>query len=236
MILVHGPFVPTPDSADRTCRDEQGNYEDMVAYMDRSIGKIVAQLEELNLAKNTLLLFTGDNGTPRQIRSNLDVVQIRGGKGSTTDAGTRVPLIGYWPGKMPASKVCEDLVDFSDVLPTIAQVAGAELPKGAILDGVSFAPQLLSEQGTPREAIYCYYWPTPLRGSTKKAKIFARDKRWKLYADGNLFDVSNDVLEKNPVEGNPEIRRTLQKVIDSMPKEGQRIRKGGKSTTTGAKR
>ncbi|MAG92419.1 MAG: arylsulfatase A [Planctomycetaceae bacterium] len=226
MILVHSPFLPTPHSASRTSKDKQKNFEDMVAYMDTLVGRIVKQTEELGIAKDTLILFTGDNGTHKTIRSQLDGVTIPGGKGKTTDAGTREPLVAYRPGFVPAGKVCEDLVDFSDFLPTLLEAAGAPPPKG--LDGQSFLPQLRGEPGKPREWMHCFYCPRPER--TKPVR-FVRDRRFKLYGDGRFFDVKNDPLEKQPLDDLPSgspaaiAQGKLTRALASMPAEGQSLLK-----------
>ena len=228
MILVHSPFVPTPDSPSRESKDRQRNFEDMVATMDKLVGQIVAKTEELQIADRTLILFTGDNGTHKSIQSTLDGVTIQGGKGKTTDAGTRVPLVAYWPGMIPADRVSEDLVDFSDFLPTLLEAAGATVPDG--LDGQSFLPQLRGDPGSPREWIYCYYCPRPER--TPPAR-FVRDQRWKLYGDGRFFDVAADTLEEEPLkdlaEGTPAhaARRKLAAALESMPAEGRSLLKFG---------
>ncbi len=226
MMLTHSPFVTTPDSADRSSTAAQQNFEDMVAYMDKLVGRIVDKLDEAGVLDNTLILFTGDNGSPGGnkggIRSELNGRMIEGGKGLPTDAGTRVALVASMPGTVPQGKVTDDLVDFSDMMPTIAGMTGADLPAGEVLDGVSFAPQLRGGKGTPREWIYCYSEPIP--APEPNPTIFARDQRWKLYSDGRLFDISNDVLEKNPVlDGGGPARKKLQAALDSMPSEGMRI-------------
>jgi arylsulfatase A len=224
MILVHSPFEVTPDSESKDSKDKQRNFEDMVAYMDKMIGRVVAKTEELGIAENTLILFTGDNGTHKAITSRLGGVDIVGGKGQTTDAGTLVPLVAIWPGTIPKGHVCNDLVDFSDFLPTCLEAAGQPVPKG--LDGQSFLPQLRGEPGTPREWIYCYYCSRPERTTPKR---FVRSKRWKLYGDGTFFDVENDVLEQRPLaDGNldaeaAEAKRRLQAALQTMPQEGQNL-------------
>ncbi|MHC4647973.1 MAG: sulfatase/phosphatase domain-containing protein, partial [Planctomycetota bacterium] len=76
---------------------------------------------------------------------------VIGGKGRLTDAGTKVPLIANWPGTTPVGKVCDDLIDFSDFMPTFAELAGATPPKDRVIDGVSFASQLMGKRGNPRE-------------------------------------------------------------------------------------
>ena len=124
MILTHGPFVSTPDSAKQQKRNSQLNFADMVAYMDKNVGRIDRQLDKLGLRENTLLIFTGDNGSPGNMLSELDGETVKGGKGKMSDAGTRVPFIASWPGVVPGGKVSNDLVDFSDVLPTLCDVAG----------------------------------------------------------------------------------------------------------------
>ncbi len=220
MALTHGPFEPTPDSPEWGQNvTNKKFYKDMVAYMDKIIGRIVRKLDEFGLRENTLIMFTGDNGTPKGITSLMkDGSSIDGGKGLTTDAGTHVALIANWKGTTPAGKVSADLVDFSDFLPTIAEAGGASLPSNVTIDGHTFLPQLRGQVGRPREWIFCWYQRNP--GSTLYR--YAREKRWKLYADGNLYDVSADTLEKNPIgpgQGTEEAKQArirLQAVLDSM--------------------
>ena len=216
MVLVHSPFVPTPDSADRKSKNKQQNFGDMVTYMDKLIGRIADKMVELGIAENTLVLVTGDNGTHKSLTSKIGDVAIKGGKGQPTDAGTRVALVGYQPGTIPKKQVSNRLVEFSDFMPTIAKASGAKAPKDH--DGVSFFAELYGKKSKPRDPIYIYYWPRPERG---KPTRFARDRQWKLYGDGRLIDVTNDVFEKTQVAGHDKIRKRLQSVLDRMPAEGQ---------------
>ncbi|MHC4632780.1 MAG: sulfatase-like hydrolase/transferase, partial [Planctomycetota bacterium] len=198
MALVHSPFVPTPDSKDWKKPAHKNNikyFADMVAYMDKIVGRIVRKLDELGLSENTLVLFIGDNGTHKSIKSKMPDGVIPGPKGETTDAGTRVPLIASWPGVVPAGKVCGDLVDFSDFVPTFAEMVDTSPPEDMIIDGRSFLPQLRGKKGNPRDWIFCHY---DSRWGGRKMQRFVRDKRWKLYVTGNLYDVRADVLEQNP--------------------------------------
>ena len=220
MALVHSPFVPTPDSANRNSKDKQKNFGDMVAYMDKLIGRIVEQTVKLGIAEKTMVLVTGDNGTHKSLKSKMGDVTIRGGKGLPTDAGTRVALVGYQPGTIPKGRVTNRLVEFSDFMPTIATAAGIDVPQK--LDGVSFLPTLQGQSAKPREPIYIYYWPRPERGEPLR---FARSHNWKLYGDGRLFNVSKDVFEKTPISGHDDVRMTLQSVLDRMPSEGQTLLK-----------
>lgn len=220
MILVHNPFLPTPGSVSRESKDKQQNFEDMVHHMDKVIGQIVEQSQKLGIAENTLFLITGDNGTNKAITSQLGDRVIRGGKGQTTDAGTRVALVAYQPETVPAGVVNEDLIDFSDFVPTFQQLAGAPVPEG--LDGVSFAPQLHGKTGKPREWMFCYYNPRPEKTEPKR---FVRDQRWKLYGDGRFFDVSKDPAEKRPVTKQNKAWKKLSAAIESMPAEGESLLK-----------
>lgn len=232
MILPHNPFPVTPDSKDPKSTDSKSNFIDMVQYIDKNVGRLEDTLKELGLRENTLIIFTGDNGTNSVLTSELNGRQIRGGKGYTHDYGTHVPLIVNWPGKASGGQVVDDLVCFSDLFPTMVQAAG--LPAKTIEDGDgwSFWPQCIGQRGKQREAIYCYYFPRP---SAKKYNDkyshyevrFARDKRYKLYDNGQLYDTVNDVLEKQPIGSDPananihSVRQKLQAVIDSYPAAGQ---------------
>ena len=220
MALVHSPFVPTPDSADRCSKKKQQNVADMVAYMDKIIGRIVDKTVELGIEERTLILVTGDNGTHKSLRSNMGDEVIVGGKGLPTDAGTHVALFAYQPGTVPAGNVSDKLVEFSDILPTIAEATGA-VPLSPI-DGQSFFPELLGKKGKLKETMFVYYWPRPEKGEPLR---FVRNKRWKLYGDGKLFDVKNDVLEKHPVKSKESdaIREKLQDAMDRMPAKGQSL-------------
>ncbi len=228
MILTHGPMTPTPDSADRKRKNAQRNYEDMVAYMDKCVGRIVDKLDELNLRNDTLIIVTGDNGTPGGIKTQHNGRLIRGGKGKMTDDGTRVALIASMPGTVKAG-VCDDLVDFSDVMPTLADFTGVSVPADHEFDGVSFAPQLRGETGTPRQWLFCYYHPRP--DQTSLGKAWARDKRFKLYRTGELYDVTRDVQEKSPIAPDDDTAETktarnkLRAVLDSFPQESLKLRR-----------
>jgi len=229
MALVHDPFEPTPDSRDRSEKDAQKNFADMMAYMDRIMGRIASGLDRLGLRKNTLVLFTGDNGTGRGITSRHGVKEVRGGKGLTDDSGMRVPLVANWLAAMPRGRVCHDLVDFTDFYPTIAEAMGAAAPPGMPQDGRSFLPQVKGLRGDAREWTFCYYNPRP--GTARNNEVrFARDKRWKLYEDGRMYDLEADPGEEQPVDpattswAAKAAREKLQAAINSFPAEAPMIR------------
>jgi arylsulfatase A len=123
---------------------------------------------------------------------------IIGGKGTTTAAGMHVPLIANWPGQVIAGKVCADLVDSTDFLPTLLDAAGAKPPAGMALDGRSFLPQLRGEKGQPRDWIYSWY--SPRQGADLTIREFAFHQRFKLYRSGEFFDLVQDGHEKQPLK------------------------------------
>jgi len=224
MILTHGPFVPTPASDDPHCDDRQANFADMVQYADWIVGELVSALEEHGLRERTLVLFTADNGTHVSLRTRTATGVVKGGKASTRDAGTHVPFIANWPGRVTSGRVSPALVDFTDLLPTFAELAGVELPGERVLDGHSLWSELSGRGPHPREWIFCYY---PARGRDfDDVSVFARDQRWKLYDDGRLFDVVADPSEQEPGseerEGSAgesdarEARRRLSGVLEEM--------------------
>ena len=204
MILTHCPFTPTPDSRDwdpgdrgsLSYKGEPIYFGDMVAYMDKMVGKIVSKLDELGLRENTLIVFTGDNGTDQPIISMLAGKEYIGGKGLTSDNGTHVPLVANWPGTIGEGLICHDLVDFSDMLPTLCQAAGILPPGGLKVDGKSILPQLKGLPAIPREWVYGWY----ARDGKTDIREWARDRSYKLYSTGDFYDVSVDLYEKNPLD------------------------------------
>lgn len=219
MIPPHWPFEPTPDSDDWDPKakgvlkgfGKNQYFDDMVTYTDKMVGKITQRLEDLKLTDNTIVLFTGDNGTFMQITSVLNGKKIVGAKGSTIDAGTHVPFIASGPG-VPHGTVCEDLIDFSDFLPTLVELSGASFEEDTQLDGKSFAPQLRGETGKPRDYIYCWYQRNGKRG---KASQHVRTATVKLYATGKLYNTKTDPLEKNPLNPDslePDMKATYRQL------------------------
>lgn len=229
MLLVHSPFWPTPDSPewqDPELRRKHDTrfFKDMVEYCDKLVGRLVAKLDELGVLDNTLILFTGDNGTSPRITTEMQDGAIVGGKGTMPDAGTHVPLIASMRGSSPAGEICDDLVDFTDIFPTIADAAGAEFPGNVIIDGRSVLPQMMGQRGHPRSWAFCHYDPmVPFSTFQDHAGRWARDQRFKLYEDGRFFDVSADGLEALPLGPDPvgdeaeAARNALASVHDGMP-------------------
>jgi len=165
MILTHCPFSPPPGTRDwdpaspgsDTYKGNAGYFGDMVHHMDKLVGRIVTKLEEHNLLENTIVIFTGDNGTDKPVVTSLKGEKIAGGKRSMNDHGTRVPLIVSYPGKIPAGLVSDELVDFSDIFPTICDVSGLATPSDRPIDGVSFWSTLQGKNGRKKPWVYIWF-------------------------------------------------------------------------------
>jgi len=208
MVLVHDPFVATPKSKDWAAnikgrhKNNPRYFADMMEYCDMMVGRLVAKLKKDGLYDNTLILVTGDNGTNTQITTRMkDGTTIRGGKGMTTEAGTREALIATYGTRQGPVRACDDLVDFTDFMPTMAQAMGIAIPKEWDTDGTSFLPQVMGEAGAPRKWVFCHY--DPFKGGPAKpdpqAKRYIRDRRYKLYSTGAFYDVQADIFEQHPI-------------------------------------
>lgn len=188
MIHIHIPILPTPDS--KPGANDAQLYIDNIDYMDKLVGKLVAELDRLKLREKTLIVFAGDNGSIRPSSyTPVNGKLIFGHKASMQEGGSRVPLLVNWPGTTPAGTVNHDLVDFTDFFTTFAELGGASLPQGVTIDGHSIAPQIKGQKGQPREWVY-----VELMG-----KSFVRDARWKLANDGSFFDLKEAPFNEIPV-------------------------------------
>ncbi len=227
MALTHGPFNMTPKSKDWASgdrlKDDPKYYADMVEYMDEDFGRLMKKLDDLGLAEKTLVIFFADNGTPPEITSRMGDRLVPGGKQKTTEAGMHVPLLARWKGVSPAGKVCSDLIDTTDVLPTMMEATGAKWFPGRPLDGRSFLPQVKGQKGNPRESLFAHFDPHPGCKAPVTPTRLAWDHRYKLYIDGRFFDIVKDPLEKSPLTGElaPEAKKArtrLQANLDAMGK------------------
>ena len=228
LVLPHDPWIEPPGyqrgGDGKPEEEQQRKFAAMVEYTDKMVGSVTAQLETLKLSEKTLVIFTGDNGSYPSLHSTFKGRVVKGDKGRPTDAGTHVPLIAQWKGHIPAGKVNQDLIDFTDFLPTLAEITGSSLPAGVTIDGRSFAPQLGGQKGKPREWIFCHYDP---RWANFKFSRHAQDKQYKLYHDGLFFDYRRDPLEQNPLAETEltaaqlAAKRKLQPVLDGMRLAGE---------------
>lgn len=188
MVLPHCPFVPTPGTKDfdskslgsKTYKGKAQYFGDMVNHIDQMVARLEDKLEELDIADNTLIIFTGDNGTDRPVKTEWDGREIPAGKGKMEDNGMRVPLIAKFPRKIKAGQVTDELVDLSDFLPTFTEMAGVSTDE--VVDGVSLSPVLFGEG--KRNKPFAYIWYEPKNGVTAKAKVVARTKTRMLQRNG----------------------------------------------------
>jgi arylsulfatase A-like enzyme len=206
MALTHGPKTTTPDNKDE--KETQKLFAGMVRYTDKLVGKLVTALEDAGVREKTIILFTTDNGTGGNSNTRLGRV-VRGGKAKMSEQnGTAMPFIVNCPGVVPSGVVTDALVDFTDILPTFAELAGGKLPVGRELDGKSFAPLILGQaKDGPRKWIMSMGGGAAmLRDGRVVPKLVyddrvLREKRFKLWIDTNrrpikLFDLIADPWEE----------------------------------------
>ncbi|QDU08762.1 sulfatase-like hydrolase/transferase [Gimesia aquarii] len=206
MVLTHGPLTTTPENKDET--DKRRLFDPMVRYTDKLVGKLVAALDEAGIRENTIIIFTTDNGTGGQSNKRMGHI-VRGGKAKMSEQnGTAMPFIVNCPGTVPSGTETNALVDFTDILPTFAELGGGTLPAGRVVDGKSFAPLILGKaKDGPREWILSMGGgPAALREGRVVPKLVyddrvIRDKNYKLWIDSErkpikLFRISSDRWEE----------------------------------------
>ena len=184
----------------------------MITAVDESVGRIRAKLKETGLDKNTIFIFSSDNGgTPVTTMEPL-----RGAKGALFEGGIRVSTCVTWPGVIKPASSCDTPLTSVDLLPTFAEIAGAQLPKNQPVDGRSFLPLLKGKKALDERAIFWHYpLYLPGSGAGKVKPVYGttepywrgvpatvmRKGDWKLfyfYEDKSveLYDVKNDISEK----------------------------------------
>lgn len=218
MALVHSPFVDPPrlhDLAETKFTDDLDkntkSFGRMITYMDDIVGQFRAKLEEHGIDKNTLILFTADNGTHKAITSKLPGMALKGGKGDMIESGVRVPLIAWWPGKVKPA-VLDELFCLSDVLPTICSVA--EIPLNREVDGMDLSHLLHAGEGKNRDHVFMAY---------KGGQYFVREHRLRLSQGSKKKEKKvTEELYDIPVTSNQE--RYSEKIADEKSFESERER------------
>src|SRR5262245_59997996 len=211
--LVHIPTVPTPLSPNPGA-PEREQFAGMVRYLDHQVGRLVAELDRLGLRENTIVVFMTENGTATRLGGMVRGRRAPGGLGGVTEGGVNVPLIVNCPARFREGRVSKALVDCTDLLPTMLQWAGVEMPRDREIDGRSFAAQVSSDASPPngREWIFSQY----------AEKRVIRDRRFKLFSTGAFYDLTADPLEKNDLVHSSDsavvtARTRLQKVLSELP-------------------
>ncbi|WP_158638279.1 sulfatase-like hydrolase/transferase [Panacibacter ginsenosidivorans] len=229
--LCHYPYSPTPDDPEfatwdnKTSTPDTAYFPSMVKYMDKKIGQLMDSLRAWNLFNNTIVMFVGDNGTPHNIWFTQDGVYQEGAKSTTTILGTHVPLIVSWPaGGVTGGQVNNNLIDFTDFMPTAIEAAGATVPADyGQTDGLSFLNQLKGFSTPKRDWIFCHYKPGTNQPNGDKVRRWINNTTYKLYdSTGKFYNIVLDPKEKNPIKKSamtPQekaIRQQFQATMDTL--------------------
>jgi arylsulfatase A len=191
----------------------------MVETLDEDVGELMAKLDTLGLADNTLVIFTSDNGPHQEAGHDPGFFNSNGGlrgyKRDLYEGGIRVPMIAAWPGKIAAGSTTDHVSGFQDVLPTMAQLTGQPTPEG--IDGLSFLPTLL-ENGPQRPHDFLYWEFHELEGRVAIRKGNWKGVRYGVAIDPNspleLYDISKDPGEKHNVAAqNDDVVRELDTLL-----------------------
>lgn len=235
MVLPHTPFTTTPIEPD--VEDKVDKHKAMVRYIDHLVGRLVGALEDIGARENTLIVLAADNGTCPEMVGHIGERAIRGGKAKTIEPGVNIPFIVNWPDVIPAGCVSEELTDFTDIIPTFADLAGLPVPGKDKVDGVSIAPYLRGEtDGIEREWILAMGGKNNAKVSDKGVENewyfrdrVVRDKRYKLYVGTDrqpekFVDLESDPEETVDITGSEsekarQSRQRLEDLISSWPEK-----------------
>lgn len=229
MTLTHVPLVHTPHDMDATTKRER--HIAMTKYMDYLVGRVVKTLEDNGLMDNTYIIFTTDNGTASSIVGMRDDRYIRGGKSLLSENGINCPFIVYAPGAK-ARVESNALVDFTDIAPTVLELAGVEHDGKDTLDGVSFAGVLIGESQGKSYALSMGSHPARIgEDGMVKSQVEFRDRAimgqsYKIYlsyerASERIYDIANDPYEIENLVDDPKAMSValeeLGRVIEDLP-------------------
>lgn len=213
MVLTHGPLVTTPDKPNVT--GKMATHRAMVEYTDKLVGRLVTALNQAGIRDNTMIVFTTDNGSGGGVRGTIDGKQPTGGKASNYEGGCCEPFIVNCPGKVPAGVETDALTDFSDLLPTFAELGSATIPSHLHIDGTSIAKVMLGKANdSDREWILAMgHGPATLDDHGVRARDdysdrVIRDKRYKIWVESDraisaLYDLTVDPWERNNLINSP---------------------------------
>lgn len=232
---VHAPFQAKGDITEkyRDKIDPRGKQNcavmaSMVQGLDESVGHVMAKLDELNLADNTIIVFVSDNGGNMydEVEGSppTNNAPLRGGKGNSYEGGCRVPCLIVWPGVTKPGSKCEEVITTIDFYPTLLQMAKINPNPAQILDGVSIVPLLKGRSKLHREAIFCHF-PHYVPATQNLPHTWVRKADWKLirlYGEGpgrsngyELYNLKKDIGEHNNLaESYPGKVKELDKLMD----------------------
>jgi arylsulfatase A-like enzyme len=210
------PHIPLFVSDKFFVEDAHKAYKATIEQIDSSVGRVLEALKKAGVDKNTLVIFTSDNGPWLSKKHHGgSALPLRDGKFTTYEGGMREPCIAHWSGRIPSGSVCPHVCSTIDLLPTFAQLAGAELPADRVIDGKDIWPLMAGKPGakSPHEAFFYY------RGNNLEA---VRSGRWKLRRrkKPELYDLNVDISEKNNLlDKHPEIVKRLSDIMDEFDHE-----------------
>jgi len=216
------PHIPLARSDDFVGHSAGGMYGDVIEEIDWSVGEVLDALREAGVDRNTLVLFTSDNGPWLKFRDHSGSAgPLREGKGTTWEGGVRTPAIFWWPGTVRRG-VVTDMGSGLDVLTTVVALAGAVLPTDRTMDGFDLSPALKGTGPSPRNELF-YYWDSELR-AVRKGRYKVHFITSGSYGEGEprtthtpplLFDLATDPGERlNIAAAHPEVVADLIKAAD----------------------
>lgn len=220
LYLSHSmPHTPLYASSDFKGRSERGLYGDVIEEIDFNVGRLLSELEKQNINKNTIVVYTSDNG-PWLIKKEDggSALPLFEGKMSTFEGGQRVPSIIKWPAKIPAGSVCKELVTAMDLLPTFARISGATLAENPIVDGKDIFEILKNTTGAISPHKYFFYKVAAVRSGDWKYHLnerFVVKGTARKSTGPTLYNLKDDIGESvNLIKENPEIAERLRKALD----------------------
>ena len=235
----HTPIVPTLEWQGRSGLNAYG---DFVMETDDCVGQILAAIEKQNLASNTLVIFTSDNGCSpsanipeMESKGHYANYHFRGMKSDIWDGGHRIPFIARWPGKVKAGSESGQIVCLADLFATCADILGVKLPDDAGEDSVSLLPALLGADSAPlREAIvhHSINGSFSIRQGDWKLELCSGSGGWSVPKPGSkaakalppvqLYDLSADIGEKQNLQNqHPEIVQRLTRLLEKYVADGR---------------
>lgn len=178
----------------------------MCENIDWNVGRLLAKLDELKIADNTIVIYFCDNG-PNGVRWNGD---MKGRKGSTDEGGVRSPMLIRWPGTVPAGRKVETIGGAIDLLPTLADMAGITVQSPRPLDGISLKEQITGSNRHPDRLIYSYW----------KGKLSARSQRFRFGNKGRLFELATDPGQRtNVAKQFPDVAKEMAAAVERFKQE-----------------
>ena len=214
-----GPYGTQPES--------HAAFAAMVTLLDKQVGEVLAKLNELGLDKNTIVMFTSDNGPHLEGGADPDYFDsngpMRGYKRDLYEGGMREPMIAWWPGKIEAGSTSDHVSAFWDIMPTVAELVGINPPEN--IDGISFLPSLLKKEGQ-KEHEYMY-WEFHEQGGRKALRkgdlklvqynVLIPDK-----TTTELYNLTSDISEQNNVASkHPEMVNEMLEMMNSSHVESE---------------